>query len=267
MALRAHCRAFATRQTTPANYEALIAQMRVIHDSPALSSAALSRKTFLAGAITHTDHSPQPTSRPFAQACRRAGVRQSTSAVGSMLIGLVLAVGAVSVTGGIDPYDLTVFTSQTQGVHAMLALYLPLLLPFSVIALPLIDLMLSVVRRLAQGRSPFAADRGHLHHRLLDAGHTHPRAVWIMYFWAGLIAFGSLAYAVTNANNPDGAGTWLLGMTALGAAGFSLLTLPRLTAGSIPVPPRSASFSGTARGCANGSPPSSPPADGPPAQV
>ncbi|MFB7667605.1 TetR family transcriptional regulator [Kitasatospora sp. NPDC056138] len=40
VALRAHYRAFATRQTALANYEALIAQMRVIHDSPTLSTAA-----------------------------------------------------------------------------------------------------------------------------------------------------------------------------------------------------------------------------------
>ncbi|HWM72526.1 MAG TPA: undecaprenyl/decaprenyl-phosphate alpha-N-acetylglucosaminyl 1-phosphate transferase, partial [Nocardioides sp.] len=42
------------------------------------------------------------------------------------------------------------------------------------------------------GRSPFAPDKQHLHHRLLEIGHSHRRAVLIMWLWAGLIAFGTV---------------------------------------------------------------------------
>jgi UDP-GlcNAc:undecaprenyl-phosphate GlcNAc-1-phosphate transferase len=49
-----------------------------------------------------------------------------------------------------------------------------------------------VVRRTRAGRSPFAPDKQHLHHRLLEIGHSHRRAVVIMWLWAGLIAFGTV---------------------------------------------------------------------------
>ena len=74
--------------------------------------------------------------------------------------------------------------------------YIPLLLPLTIIAIPVADLVLAIVRRTWNGQSPFAADRGHLHHRLLEIGHSHSRAVLIMYFWSALIAFGAVAYSV-----------------------------------------------------------------------
>ena len=59
--------------------------------------------------------------------------------------------------------------------------------------MPFVDLVLAVVRRTRAGRSPFAPDKQHLHHRLLEIGHSHRRAVLIMWLWAGLIAFGGVA--------------------------------------------------------------------------
>ncbi|UQA93082.1 MraY family glycosyltransferase [Streptomyces halobius] len=144
---------------------------------------------------------------------------------GSMLIGLVMAAGAVSVTGQVDP-DLL---GQKAGglreaTHAMVPVYIPLLLPLTVIAVPVADLILAIVRRTWNGQSPFAADRGHLHHRLLEIGHSHSRAVLIMYFWSALIAFGAVAYSVNNAS------MWIvLGIVLLSAVGLVLLLLPRFT--------------------------------------
>jgi chromate transport protein ChrA len=60
-------------------------------------------------------------------------------------------------------------------------------------ALPFIDLLLAVIRRTLAGKMPLDADRGHLHHRLVDGGHSHRRAVLVMYVWAGLMAFGMVA--------------------------------------------------------------------------
>ncbi|MEU9116621.1 MraY family glycosyltransferase [Streptomyces sp. NPDC048483] len=144
---------------------------------------------------------------------------------GSMLIGLVMAAGAVSITGQVDP-DL--LGEKTGGVreatHAMVPVYIPLLLPLTVIAVPVADLILAIVRRTWKGQSPFAADRGHLHHRLLEIGHSHSRAVLIMYFWSALIAFGAVAYSVNNAS------MWIvLGIVLLSAVGLVLLLLPRFT--------------------------------------
>ncbi|MBL1095669.1 MraY family glycosyltransferase [Streptomyces coffeae] len=144
---------------------------------------------------------------------------------GSMLIGLVLAAGAISITGQVDPDAMKLFAgSEKAAVHATVPVYIPLLLPLTVIAVPFADLVLAIVRRTWRGQSPFAADRGHLHHRLLEIGHSHSRAVLIMYFWSALIAFGAVAYSVNSV------GMWfVLAIVALSGVGLVLLLLPRFT--------------------------------------
>ncbi|MFD5229407.1 MraY family glycosyltransferase [Streptomyces qaidamensis] len=144
---------------------------------------------------------------------------------GSMLIGLVLAAGAISITGQVDPDALNLYAgSEKEAVHQTVPVYIPLLLPLTIIAVPAADLILAIVRRTWRGQSPFAADRGHLHHRLLEIGHSHSRAVLIMYFWSALIAFGALAYSVNSAS------MWIvLGVVFLSAIGLLLLLLPRFT--------------------------------------
>ncbi|MFF7748268.1 MraY family glycosyltransferase [Streptomyces sp. NPDC007971] len=145
---------------------------------------------------------------------------------GSMLLGLVLAAAAVSLTGQVDPDAMRLFFkgSERQAVQATVPVFVPLLLPLTVIAIPAADLVLAIVRRTWRGQSPFAADRGHLHHRLLEIGHSHSRAVLIMYFWSALIGFGALAYSVNSAS------MWIvLGVVFLSAIGLVLLLLPRFT--------------------------------------
>jgi len=106
---------------------------------------------------------------------------------GSMLLGLLFAAATIAVTGQLDPLG-----SQRQAFPA----FLPILLPFLVLALPLLDMLMAVLRRVRKGKSPFHADRMHLHHRLVDLGHSHGRAVLIMYVWTGLVAFSGAALAV-----------------------------------------------------------------------
>jgi UDP-GlcNAc:undecaprenyl-phosphate GlcNAc-1-phosphate transferase len=145
---------------------------------------------------------------------------------GSMLIGLVLAAGPISVTGQVDPDTLKLFEGGTRSAtHAALPVFIPLLLPLTIIAIPLADLLLAVVRRAWNGQSPFAADRGHLHHRLLDIGHSKTRAVLIMYFWSALIAFGVVLYSVMYSTQGS---NWVLPvLVGLSAVGLVLLLLPR----------------------------------------
>ncbi|MGH8919701.1 MAG: MraY family glycosyltransferase, partial [Actinomycetes bacterium] len=144
---------------------------------------------------------------------------------GSMLIGLVLAASAISITGQVDPDAMALFAGgERNATHAMLPVFIPLLLPLTIIAIPVADLVLAIVRRTWNGQSPFAADRGHLHHRLLEVGHSHSRAVLIMYFWSALIAFGALAYSVHSASM-----LIVLVIVALSAVGLVLLLLPRFT--------------------------------------
>ncbi|MFI9625202.1 MraY family glycosyltransferase [Streptomyces sp. NPDC052042] len=141
---------------------------------------------------------------------------------GSMLMGLLIAGCAVSVTGDVDPSIFNQPLDGTAGSAAMVPIYIPLLLPLSVIALPIADLVLAVIRRTWNGKSPFAADKGHLHHRLLQLGHSHRRAVLLMYFWSALFSFGIVAFSAR------GAKSWILyGITGVCALGLFLLLQPR----------------------------------------
>ena len=102
---------------------------------------------------------------------------------GSMLIGLVLSASALTLTGQF------VGMPETTG-NSLFVTVLPVLLPISLLMVPIVDLVLAVVRRTRAGRSPMSADKQHLHHRLLEIGHSQRRAVLIMWMWAALIAFG-----------------------------------------------------------------------------
>ena len=78
-------------------------------------------------------------------------------------------------------------------------------LPFLILAVPIVDTSTVVLDRLRRGKSPFAADKRHLHHRLLNAGLSQRRSVLFIYalaFWVGSLAIafsgipGGRAYAV-----------------------------------------------------------------------
>ena len=107
---------------------------------------------------------------------------------GSMLIGLVLSASAITLTGQFNPEEISKGAMGSQA--SFLVTLLPVLLPLAILVVPLADLVLAVIRRTRAGRSPMAPDKQHLHHRLLEIGHSQRRAVLIMWMWAALIAFG-----------------------------------------------------------------------------
>ncbi|HEX5510478.1 MAG TPA: MraY family glycosyltransferase [Actinomycetales bacterium] len=109
---------------------------------------------------------------------------------GSMLIGLMLSGAAMTLTGQFAAVDMTQGAGGSQA--SLLPTLLPIVLPIAILIVPFVDLVLAVVRRTRAGRSPFSPDKHHLHHRLLEIGHSHRRAVLIMWLWAGLIAFGGV---------------------------------------------------------------------------
>ncbi len=157
---------------------------------------------------------------------------------GSMLIGLVLAGSALSLSGSFPPDAFIGASAVGQG--SLLLVLLPVLLPISVLIVPFVDLLLAVVRRMRRGQSPFAPDKQHLHHRLLEYGHSHRRAVLVIWLWAALIAIGGVSLALF-----PGRVVW--GLLAAWAAVTVLLTLvvprverPGWTHGDdyAPVPPR-----------------------------
>jgi UDP-GlcNAc:undecaprenyl-phosphate GlcNAc-1-phosphate transferase len=126
---------------------------------------------------------------------------------GAMFLGLLLSAAAITLTGQIDLNAIT-----NQGSSSPL---LPLLLPFSILAIPLIDLGMAVIRRLRAGRSPFAADKEHLHHKLLSMGNSHRRTSAILYSWTAMFAFPTTIAAF--------APLWLAFLTGLLILTFSLV--------------------------------------------
>lgn len=106
---------------------------------------------------------------------------------GSMLIGLVSSASVVTLYGQFQPTSL-----GSSAATSLLPTLLPLLLPIFILIVPLMDLLLAVTRRSWGLRSPFSADKLHLHHRLLEIGHSQRRAVFLMWLWAGLVSFSAV---------------------------------------------------------------------------
>ncbi|MEU2032065.1 glycosyltransferase family 4 protein [Nocardia amamiensis] len=103
---------------------------------------------------------------------------------GSMLIGLMLAAVSTGASGRIP--------LQGYGPRDIVGLLSPLLLVGAVMFIPVLDLLLAIVRRVRAGVSFSTPDKMHLHHRLLQIGHSHRRVVLLIYLWVGVLAFGAV---------------------------------------------------------------------------
>lgn len=105
---------------------------------------------------------------------------------GAMLLGLLLAAAGVSSIGGT--------VQPTRGAFA--AFSVPVLVPVFVLAVPFLDTTWTILRRLRSGQAVFSPDKRHLHHRLIEIGHSQRRAVLIIYYWSALLAFGAVGVAL-----------------------------------------------------------------------
>jgi UDP-GlcNAc:undecaprenyl-phosphate GlcNAc-1-phosphate transferase len=91
-----------------------------------------------------------------------------------------------------------------------------------VLFVPFLDVVLAIIRRTRRGVGIGVADKEHLHHRLLEIGHGHRRAVLLMYLWSALIAGSGLAIGLID-------GRLLVGLILLAAMSLFVVTaLPRL---------------------------------------
>lgn len=105
---------------------------------------------------------------------------------GAETLGLVLAAASIIVTGQIDPTVL--------GTQQIFVGVLPILLPLAVIFIPVLNLVVASIRRIARGTSPFHADRtSHFHDRLIARGHSHRGVVAIMWMWTAIVCVPSVA--------------------------------------------------------------------------
>lgn len=140
---------------------------------------------------------------------------------GSMLLGLVLSGSALTLTGQFAA--VTVERDGSGSGDSTIVFLLPILLPMAILVVPLADLVLAVVRRTRRGQAFYQPDKEHLHHRLLEIGHSQRRAVVIMWLWAGLVAFGGVTIGLYR-------GPLTYAVLAVGAVLTVLLTfvVPRL---------------------------------------
>jgi UDP-GlcNAc:undecaprenyl-phosphate GlcNAc-1-phosphate transferase len=118
---------------------------------------------------------------------------------GSMLLGLVL--GGATVAGITNTSIISSSFEREASTSQVFLAYSPLLIPLLVLALPLVDSVLAVVRRARRRTSVFHADKEHLHHRLMDLGHGHRQAVLVMYIWSALAAGAGLAFTFFDRND------------------------------------------------------------------
>lgn len=139
---------------------------------------------------------------------------------GSMLIGLMLVAATTSASGKMN-YSAPEAASAPKDIVGLLS---PLLVVAAVLFVPLLDLIMAVVRRTRAGKSPFHADKMHLHHRLLSIGHSQRRAVLLIYLWAGVLSFGAASLTLFNA----AVALWVVGLGVLVAGIVS--GVPRMRA-------------------------------------
>ncbi len=128
---------------------------------------------------------------------------------GAMLLGMLLSIATISGVGR-NPYG------PGSGDFAVIAG--AVLVPFLVLFVPFLDVALAVLRRTKRRQSLATADKEHLHHRLVDIGHSHRRAVLLMYLWSALLSGSGLAVGLIN-------GRFAVGLILVGALALFLVTL------------------------------------------
>lgn len=117
---------------------------------------------------------------------------------GALMLGLLMATSAIAVTGDLPP---NLLDPEYFGRSQLLGAFIPILIPVAVVILPLMDFGMAVIRRMRAGKSPFSPDRKHLHHRMLDMGHTDSGAVLIFYAWTAIIGIAVLLMYIATRQN------------------------------------------------------------------
>ena len=91
----------------------------------------------------------------------------------------------------------TLATVSIQGLFKFYAV-ISFAVPFILLGLPIFDTGFAIVRRLLKGQSPLQADRGHVHHRLIDLGFDQKQSVAILYAFSALMGLTAVILARTN---------------------------------------------------------------------
>ena len=86
------------------------------------------------------------------------------------------------------------FILSTMSIQGLFKFYavISFAVPFLILGLPIFDTAFAMIRRMAHGQSPMHADRGHIHHRLIDMGFSQKQAVAIAYMLATLYVISGI---------------------------------------------------------------------------
>ncbi len=87
-------------------------------------------------------------------------------------------------------------TVSVQGLFKMYAI-ISFAVPFIALAIPIADMLFAIVRRIMHGKSPFTADRGHIHHKLIDMGFDQKQSVLILYCLSAILGVISVMLTKT----------------------------------------------------------------------
>jgi UDP-GlcNAc:undecaprenyl-phosphate GlcNAc-1-phosphate transferase len=110
---------------------------------------------------------------------------------GSMLLGLLMAAATISIGGRTADQ----FSGQTYFFFA------PLVIPFFILGVPILDTGYAIVRRAVRGTGVSQPDKAHLHHRLMEMGHGPRRSVLILWAWTAVLSGVVLVPTFTNQGN------------------------------------------------------------------
>ena len=85
--------------------------------------------------------------------------------------------------------------------------------------MPVLDLVVTSIRRMSRGKSPFVADRSHFHDRLLVAGHSHRGVVAILWMWTAIVCVPAVGLLVFE--------WWSVALVAVTAAAIGVAVTTR----------------------------------------
>lgn len=80
---------------------------------------------------------------------------------------------------------------SVQGLFKFYAI-ISFAVPFLILGVPIFDICFAILRRVAKGQNPMQADRGHVHHRLIDMGFNQKQSVAIIYMLTGLLGLSAV---------------------------------------------------------------------------
>ena len=172
-----------------------------------------------------------------------SGISTATMLVIAMLMGeegvAVILAALLGACLGFIPYNFNpaqIFMGDTgstflgfvlaglsiQGLFKMYAV-ISFLVPFLILGVPFFDITFAVIRRLAKHQNPMTADRGHIHHRLIDMGLSQKQSVAIVYMLTGILGLAAVLLA-----NSTGVKTFILfaAMCVVAIVGFAVIFGP-----------------------------------------